>query len=87
MIDESKINASIDLILKEMGDPQKDFRLENRQSVRLFLKRIKLEDLVDYSALSNSKLYNKSIYSKFKYFCGICHNVIKENNEAFNGKN
>jgi len=84
---EKTIEKMTDTILSQLGNIDTDFDKNHRQSVRNFIKKINYADLLDYSAQTNAKLFNRSIYSKFKYFCGICHNIIKDKNEAYNGKN
>lgn len=79
------LDKSIDLILENIGDPNQDFDNNQRQSIKIFLNKIPLSELINYSIASNVKMGSRSPYTKFKYLCGICHNVIKS--EVKNGSN
>jgi hypothetical protein len=82
---QSTIDQTVDLILENIGNPKEDFDLKQRQSIRVFLKKISVSELIDYSIIANVKMGSRSSYTKFKYLCGICHNVIKT--EVANGSN
>lgn len=84
---EKTTEKIVNAILSELGNSETDFDKNHKQSIRVFMKEINYNDLLDYAAQSNAKLFNKSIYTKFKYFCGICHKVIKNKNGVNDGKN
>lgn len=73
---------SVDLVLKNIGDPNKDFSEQQRQSIKMFLKKRSLDDLIEYSMMTNVRLGSKSSYSKFKYFCGIFHTINKNKEKS-----
>jgi hypothetical protein len=65
---DSKETDCINEILKE----------KEKSSVSRFMQKISVENLLEYTDAANAKYSCTTPYSKFKYFCGICHKVIKQ---------
>lgn len=71
------VDQSVDLVLQNIGDAKADFNETQRNSIKIFIKKLNLESVIEYSMLSSAKMGTRSSYTKFKYLCGICHNKIK----------
>lgn len=70
--------ASIEMVVNRLGNPL-NFTDQNRVSIKRFINDIGLEKSLEAADIANVKKHTD--YSRFKYFCGICHNMrrSKEN--------
>ena len=59
--------------------PFEELRDSNKRSIGIFLKKIDLDDALEFAKLARAK--TNTNYQSFKYFCGICHNVIRKRSE------
>lgn len=50
---------------------------EDLQSIKQFLKRMPLQYVIDAAEKADAKFPHRKL-AKFKYFCGICWNIIRE---------
>lgn len=54
-----------------------EFRTTESQSVKTFLRKLPLHDVVDAAHTMTYRVRESSRRDQFKYFCGICWNTIK----------
>lgn len=54
------------------GYPKRRF-----QSIRMFVKRLSVDDVLDAAEITDSKFW-RSEEDKFRYFCGICWKKIRD---------
>jgi len=77
------LQNSFELVIRpimELYESPSQLPYAARRTVQYFLKKIPFDEICYASEIAADKFVSNSIDDPFRYFCGICHRRIRENN-------
>lgn len=72
-------------VVAVFDDEADSFDKRKFTSIQMFLRRLPLGEVIEAAELAVERKGANALHTQFKYFCGVCWNKIKRQEEGFEG--